>query len=123
MYRNIMLTLILIVHTLILLQLVSTLPADAQAPTRHSRYFMAHGYLRDKRPDSDGTIQVWSKTHKVTYQIAITSKTVFKFHGTAIPRARLHYNDYVIASCTGSAPDHLTAVAVHLEAPRKKKAA
>jgi hypothetical protein len=124
MYRNIVLTLILIVATYRLLMIISDPnTADAQAPAIHHRFFMAHGYLRDKNPATDGTLQVWSKTHKVTYQIAVTTSTAFKFHTAVIPRSRFHYNDYVIVSCTGTAPDKLTAVLVHLEAPRKKKTA
>jgi hypothetical protein len=124
MYRNIVLTLILLAYVYRLLMIASDPSiADAQAPAIHHRFFMAHGYLRDKSPATDGTLQVWSKTHKVTYQIAITTATVFKFHTAVIPRSQFHYNDYVIVSCTGTAPDHLTAVLVHLEAPRKKKKA
>src|SRR5690349_1212552 len=72
--------------------------AQTIAP-RHSRYIMIYGYLRDRHPESDSTIDVWSKTRKTTYHVAIQDRTVFKFHTTIIPRSHLTYNAYVIVSC------------------------
>jgi hypothetical protein len=123
-FRNILLAWIALALTLTLLQIASARPliVEARAPQIHHRFFMAHGYLHDSHPDRDATLLVWSKTHKLTYQIAVTGSTVFKFHTTVIPRSHLAYNAYVIVSCTGTAPDHLTAVVVHLEVPRKRSA-
>ncbi len=29
---------------------------------RHSRYVLVYGYIRDRHPDTDSTLDIWSKT-------------------------------------------------------------
>ena len=89
--------------------------------SRHSRYVMVYGYITDRHPESDSTLDLWSKPHKTTYHVAILSSTVIKFHTTVVPRSRLSYNTYVIASCIRGSGGTLEAVTIHIETPRHKK--
>jgi hypothetical protein len=88
---------------------------------RHSRYVLVYGYIRDRHPDSDSTLDLWSKTHRTTYHVSMLSSTVVKVHTTVVPRSRLSYNTYVIATCNKGKNGTLEAVTVHIETPRKTK--
>ncbi len=88
---------------------------------RHSRYVLVYGYIRDRHPDTDSMLDIWSKTHKTTYHVAMLSSTVVKMHTTVVPRSRLAYNTYVIATCNKGKNGALEAVTVHIETPRHSK--
>jgi hypothetical protein len=88
---------------------------------RHTRFVLVYGYLRDRHPDTDSTLDVWSKTHKLTYHVSISNSTVVKMHTSVVPRSRLTYNTYVIVTCNKGKNGSLEAVTVHIETPRHSK--
>lgn len=69
---------------------------------RRSRHTIVRGYLTDRQPWSDSTLDVYSKAHRTTYHVEMTRSTVVKLHGQVVPRAALRSGQYVFATCDRS---------------------
>ena len=118
-----------LVFSLALLGLLAapTSTFGAAPSARHSSHIRVYGYLMDRSPSTDRTLDVYSKTHRTTYHVAMLGSTVVKVLTQVVPRSRLQYKTYVIVTCQRDSRGQLEALTVHIEyhkaTHRKKKKA
>lgn len=101
-----------------------TQTVGAASAAKKSSHIRVYGYLTDRSPATDRTLDVYSKTHRTTYHVAMLGNTVIKVHTQVVPRSRLQYKTYVIVTCQRDSRGQLQALIVHIEyrkASRSKK--